>query len=196
MNECFVGPMVEFHESTTNEHSQKEKCQYINKIPHCIEDEGLWDKIRVRSGNRYRENNFSDVERFDNRRQQETYFEIEKDFIIIYTTHFTNYICSLCDYLYCSDLAQVFLFGSLTPARQLTLVEVKPFLCSRLYVIKDFKAVSISQNKILLVHMCVSLCPNLSMMGCMEIVSCNITVHIWRYHLIFQSAIYYQVITG
>ena len=111
---------MEFHEvESAKDKDLSSTKQFAIRIPHCIEDQALWGKIRVKCSDMYGEGVFLDVEKFNSRRRHEAHFEIEKDFITIYTPHFTDHLRTLCDYLYCTDLVQVFLYGSLGPTWQL-----------------------------------------------------------------------------
>ena len=139
--ECIVAPMVEFHECHSNEECKRRKHQFIIKIPHCVPDKSKWRYIRVRRGDIYLDEAFADILKGNKDGPHETYYKIDECFITIHTTHFTDYTCTLCNYLYCSNLAMIFLFGSLSTSGESTDVKVQPFLCSFLYVIEDFKQV-------------------------------------------------------
>ena len=140
-NECIAGPMVEIHHHLLKE--SHEEHRYIIKIPHCAPDKSYWHYIRVRSGDIYGDNVFSDIEPFDRIKRQDRWYEIDQHYITIHTTHFTNFICNLCKNVCCPNLATVFLFGSVTPSEEKTIVKLQPFVCSFLYVIEDYMLVYI-----------------------------------------------------
>ena len=144
-DECIVAPMVEFHDHPIPMAPihQPTKPQYIVRIPHCVPDESDWEYIWVRSGDIHGDNIFTDIEKYKEKGNQETYYKIDEEFITIYTTHFTNY-CVSCKRSFCSNLASCLLFGSVrVNYKAETLAMVQPFFCSLLYNIQDYREVSI-----------------------------------------------------
>ena len=139
--ECIVAPMVEFHEHKTHDEDEETKHQFIIKIPHCIPDKSKWRYIRVRQGDIYTHDAFIDIKKGDKDEVDETYYEVDDKFITVHTTHFTDFTCTICKDSFCSNMAMIFLFGSLSTLGEKTLAKVQAFLCSFLYVIEDYKKV-------------------------------------------------------
>ena len=145
-DECIVAPMVEFHDHPipTAPIHQTTKPQYIVRIPHCVPDESDWQYIRLRSGDIHGDNIFTDIEKYKENGDQEIYYKMDKEFITILTTHFTNYTCTACKKSFCSSLASCLVFGSIEPySEEENLAVVQPFFCSLLYNVQDYKEVSI-----------------------------------------------------
>ena len=140
-DECFAGPPVEI-EQVNNKNSDGSKPFKI-KIPHCIRQGDLWKTINVRYGNIHKSAKFQTVPHKDEGRQDDIWYEVNPRFVTIYTKHFSHFTCSSCDYT-CGAAAMIFLYGklSISPRPPVTRVKVKIFICSELYVIKDYKEVS------------------------------------------------------
>ena len=141
-NECLAGPLVEVAHRQIGLTEEIIKEPYILKIPHCIRNQQDWKFIKVRSGSIYKQNPLGELSPHDTD-DGEAFFTVDSDFITIFTYHFCHFICTVCKKS-CPAAAKVFLCGSLiTSEKDLTTdVEIKPFLCSFLYLIKDFKKVS------------------------------------------------------
>ena len=144
-NECIISPMVEFHEHPLGNKENQSKPQYIIRIPHCIPDKTHWKYIKVRYGDISSDNPFTYIPKkkpWNKWRIGPVFYEIDQYFITIHTTHFTDFICSVCQNLCCLHAVMLFLFGSIrTPAPSRSVVEIHPFLCSFLYNIKDYRHV-------------------------------------------------------
>ena len=142
-DECIISPMVEFHRHSLNDEDEERKLSYTIRIPHCIRQRSKWRHIKVRKGDIYKDEDFVEIKERSQAGKTDTSYEIDEHFIIIHTTHFTDFTCTMCNGTFCSDLAMVFLFGSLCPLEDITVVKVQPFLCSFLYVIEDYQKVNI-----------------------------------------------------
>ena len=143
-NECIIGPLVEFGHLGEKENEEEVEKHYEIRIPHCIPDKELWKHIKVRNGSIFNKRKpFQEVPRKDNSPNAELYYQINEHYIQIFTRHFCHFTCSLCNYS-CSASAMVFLFGKLAKslATFKTSVQVKAFLCSKLFSIADFTVVS------------------------------------------------------
>ena len=144
-DECIVAPMVEFHDNPipVAPTHQPIRPQYIVQIPHYVPDESDWEYIQVRSGDIHADNIFTDIEKYKENGDQEIYYKMDKEFITILTTHFTNYTCTAYKKSFCSSLASCLVFGSIEPySEEENLAEVQPFFCSFLYNIQDYLEVS------------------------------------------------------
>ena len=142
-DECIISPMVEFHHHPLHDEEAENTTEqrYTIKIPHCIPHKSRWRYIKVRKGDISKKEEFIEIKRGRQAEKEKTSYDIGEHFITIHTTHFTDFTCTICKDTFCSDLAMVFLFGSLRPLEDSTVVKVQPFLCSFLYVIEDYKQV-------------------------------------------------------
>ena len=141
-DECFVGPPVEF-EQLNNDNSDLSKPFKI-KIPHCIRHDDTWRNIKVRFGNIHKTEKFKEVVYKGMGSQDDIWYETNAEFTTIYTKHFSHFTCSVCNYN-CSAITRIYLYGKLSVSlsEPATRVKTKVFLSSELYIIKDYKEVSI-----------------------------------------------------
>ena len=72
------------------------------------------------------------------------YYVVGSRFVTVYTTKFSQFICTVCGETICNATVIMFLMASLQPLREerMTSVKVKVFLCSNLFNILDFRNVS------------------------------------------------------
>ena len=127
------------------------------RIPHCLKGkEHLALDIKVRHGHIDNQDPFQEIQPRDEGSGDLPYFEVNDNYIIIYTTSFSQFVCSSCKKK-CDSYIMAFPFGSLDQLEddKQSLVSVMPYLCCSLYDIEDFQSVSqlhkILQD-ILLVH--------------------------------------------
>ena len=143
-DECLVGPLVEVVQRDLKSiklQVEEMNSPYILKIPHCVAQCENWRFIKVRKGSIYKQKPFTEISSQDTS-DGGTFFTIDSHFITIFTYHFCLFTCTMCKQS-CPAAATVFLGGSITTEEEekTTDVEIKPFLCSFLYQIKDFKKV-------------------------------------------------------
>ena len=145
--ECFIGPLVEVKQHLFDEEENETGIHKLC-IPHYFSDEKLWNEelwkfIRVRHGNRFRQQSHKEVPRGNDRQGNSTYFKVKSKLVVIYTTSFSIFTCSICK-RECPASARIFLLGNLSLSQegQKTIVKVKPYVCSSLYIIEDYRNVS------------------------------------------------------
>lgn len=86
--ETFIAPIPEF------------KCnqQFLKhvkiEIPHCLQNDEDWDKIHVQYGEN---GDFQDAVPLPkaNNMKPDVYFVVEPKYVVVYTTHFTQFLCSV-----------------------------------------------------------------------------------------------------
>ena len=154
-NECIISPLVEVENIPFQEIDDKEvaeKIMYLIDIPHSLSDEDMWHQelwkfIKVRHGNMYKSGLFREIPTRNERQDSGAYYEIKSRFITVYTDHFSEFICTICKNV-CTASVTVFLIGKLVPLgeNEKTMVEIKPYLCSSLYKIEDYREVLLSFN--------------------------------------------------
>lgn len=140
-HECFIGPPVEVeHLNAAKNH--KDTHHYVLSIPHSVSDKYLWKHIRVRHGNLHKSGSFTIVSRKMVEDEADTWFEVDDKFIKIHTSHFSQFICTSCKES-CSASVMAFVLARLRHIREVmeTSVEIKTYLCSSLYKIRDYRKV-------------------------------------------------------
>ena len=144
--ECIIAPMVEFYCYSTKETNEKEP--YVIKIPHCLTNDSNLEDVRVRKVDRNSLHRHINIPKYNRKGNQQTYFDTDEKYITIFTPHFCQFTCCLdCKHEWCKDRAMVFLYGSIRPAENdRTLVHIRPFMCSFLYKIEDYKKVRINKQ--------------------------------------------------
>ena len=141
-DECIIGPMVGFQLHSKYEHDHEPKHHYIITIPHCLEEDSVWDLIKVRKFKSRNTEAVVNITQYDANQEQDTYYYMEEHCIRIYSKHFCDFICSTCGPDLCRDKAMVFFYGSIQPSGdQGTSVIIMPFFCSFLYNITDYREV-------------------------------------------------------
>lgn len=139
--EYLIAPMPEY--SCEIKHMENTGTLFEIKIPHCVKNENLLQNIKVRCGDIHKSKQF----RILSRKTPFTLvgqpcYEVDKDWITIYTPHFCQFICTCCSEE-CKGDVQALLFGSHIMIDKVTLVHMsKLYLCGPLYSITDYKSVS------------------------------------------------------
>ena len=138
-NECIIAPMVDFYCHSTKKTNEKEP--YGIRIPHCLTDDSNLEHVRVRKVERSNLQRHINIPKYDRKGNQQTYFDTDEKYVTIFTPHFCQFTCCLdCKHEWCKDRAMVFLYGSIRPADNArTLVHIRPFICSFLYKIEEYK---------------------------------------------------------
>ena len=145
-DECIISPMVEFHSQELGVDEGVGPYQYKIRIPHCF-NRGQLSAIRVRCGDIYRPASFKQIENKEQAEGSSAWFEVDERFVTIYTDHFSRFTCTSCNRC-CHASIMSFLYGYLVPRPRdmRTILQIKFFLCSSLYSLKDFQAVRTSYN--------------------------------------------------
>ncbi len=125
----------------------------VIKIPHCVRDKSLWPLIRV-----YYINTEFDAKALEIPRKKEpldathiprydAFFVLKGDRIMVYTSHFTHFICT-CSYRVHETQIEAVIFGSYDsesmngPDEREAQVNVRVYLCDILFAIADYRQVS------------------------------------------------------
>ena len=142
--ECFIGPPVEVEHLSDGD---KDNNIHVLHIPHCITDEDIWKQglyklIKVRRGNKFKNQHLEEVPMWTVAQGRSTYFEVKSSHIVIYTSGFSFFTCSICKKV-CAASARIYLYGNLSQSTEerMTIVKVKPYICSSLYKIEDYRKV-------------------------------------------------------
>ena len=138
-NECFVSPVAEYHCTF----KEAKRGWFCLRVPHCVKNRHHLKHIRVRHGDTHKNIPFEEVPRVrDNTSGENCYFEVNENHITIHTTHFSQFVCSICKKVCCGD-GKAFVFGGLSPiafAPPLT-AAVRLYVCSPLFRIEDYRMV-------------------------------------------------------
>ena len=150
-DECFISPVVEVlgpAETSTS--------SYVLRIPHCLDKGDDRTKVKVRL---VHENRNPAVVEVPKGNAGALYYDIDDRFIELHTKSFCKIMCTICQKPFkCLDKITNFCFGSFQSQRQYTQqkestsnaektiqydVEIRPYFCSVLGNIKDFREVQI-----------------------------------------------------
>ena len=140
--ECMAGPVVELYIKSQNGETLSDNHRYRIRIPHCLKTEEQLSLVKVRCRNIHGNIPFEEIPRGIHANETGPYFEVDKNHIIIFTNHFSQFVCSTCSKA--CDCIMAFPFGSLilTEDNNMTTASVKVILCPSLYNIEDFWKVS------------------------------------------------------
>ena len=146
-NECIVGPICEYSvHPLINSPTRSSELMYQLQIPHIIKDiEKVRHCIRVRHGSiRSQVQNLKLVQEPIESGNAEAWYEVDKRFITIYTSHFSGYIVTLEGINCCSGSANLLLFGCLSNAPpEDPLATLKVYMSSgHSTQIRDYRTVS------------------------------------------------------
>ncbi len=136
--ECLIAPVPEYHSDNICKGSQGNLFKIV--IRHCAGQE--FRKIIVRCGDFHNNVPFTPVPKKTKFTPNEgNHFTVDSEYISIYTSHFCQFVCTLCG-IVCTGEVQVLLYGSSFLINQDTLVHLSMlYLCGPLYSIKDFRKV-------------------------------------------------------
>ena len=139
--ECLVSPVAEYHYT-----AKKTKYAWFRlQIPHCVKKKEHLRDIIVRHGDIHKDVPFSEVPRCETL-DTDCYYEVDEKHIIIYTTHFSQFTCTLCKKVCCGD-GKAFIFGGLSPLAFTPLTAaLRLYMCSPLYKIDDYRLVSVNTD--------------------------------------------------
>ena len=142
--ECIISPLVEVeHKKLSDEATEKELPLHFIRIPHKLKNTSGYQTVRVRKVNKIgNEILYEELQEFSETANGSNVYEIDKKFITIFTTKFSSFICTSCQNS-CQATVMLFLLGYLEPRQEAndTLTQIKSFICSDLYRIKDFREV-------------------------------------------------------
>ena len=151
-DECFISPIVKILAPAETSTSS-----YTLRIPHCLDDDDNWTKVKVRL---IHENRNPAVVEVPKGNAGALYYDIDARFIELHTTHFTKVICTICQTPYhCRERINSLWFARFDTTEKIQdlnvtklshNVEIRPYFGSILYDIIDFRKVCwMKGNKIL-----------------------------------------------
>ena len=141
--ECLIGPPTEVeHINFENQTATRPEHLYMVNIPHCLMDKELWKHIIVRRGDVYRHRPFRKLSRRSSEDEDKVGFEVDNKYITIHTDGFSQFICTSCKTV-CAASVMMFVMGNPEPCveERETIIQLKNFLCSFLYKIKEYRQV-------------------------------------------------------
>ena len=140
-NECLAAAIPEFH--SFPEKTLAADQFYQIKLEHCLKsaEERKW--LVVRQGCVQTGQKFEEIPHFPQATRDTAFYEVDEQYITIYSHHFTEFICTVCKKV-CEQRARMFIFGSLKHVNDSTNVTVRPYICSSLYSTDIFRKVASS----------------------------------------------------
>ena len=137
-NECLVAAIPEFH--SFPERTLPDNKFYQIKLEHCLKSAEERKLLIVRQGCLRTRDKFEEIPYFPQATGDAAFYEVDERYITIYTHHFTEFICTVCNKV-CKQRARLLIFGSLRHLNNSTKVAVRPLMCSYLYSIDIFRQV-------------------------------------------------------
>ncbi len=138
--ECVVAPVIQVHASKLPSPEQEKPTRiYTLNIPHCFKDRKRLPKLKVQHFKSDEQETF--IQTKTESRKHGT-FEIDNTHVRVHKEDFSIFTCTSCEKT-CQSTILAFIFGNLNqlPQENLTEMNLKAYLCSFLYRIKDFKQV-------------------------------------------------------
>ena len=143
--ECFVSPVVEIVHM--KEDDAAEPNTHKVRIPHCLRDASQLQLIRVRRRRSSSNAPFQHITSVTSTTRSHSIddgYSVDDNYITIFSHTFSEFVCTSCHNT-CKGTIKLFLFAKLKAWRDKmsTTVKIKSFLCSPLFLIDDFREVSI-----------------------------------------------------
>ncbi len=88
-DECLISPVVE---CIWHAQDSQNEGQFMIKLKHCITDKDELKTVKVRYGNISSKGEFSQLE--SDRPLSQNYYRVDKDYIYIFTDHFSEFFCT------------------------------------------------------------------------------------------------------
>ena len=131
--ECVIAPVVEYHVSMKTLKAKSSRFQI--KVPLCLKKSEDLETVVVRHGNIHNNRKFKKLP------LPASFFEVDEKFIIIYTSAFSQFICTSCNRT-CYGQGKAFVFGNILqyPDKRPT-ASVRLYVCSPLYQLEDYEKV-------------------------------------------------------
>ena len=135
-NECLVAPIVEYYFTPDGCRQNKMK-MFAIKMRHCVKEPSDLSGIVVRHGDIHTNKEFQTAP------TGTCFYEVDAQFITIYTTRFSQFICTRPGCVQsCVGQAKAFVFGKILPYTSLAPVaSLRLYVCSPLHDIKDYENV-------------------------------------------------------
>ena len=131
--ECVIAPVVECH--VTIKRLNVAPSMFRIKIPHCLTKTKELETVVVRHGN------INTKRKFKKLPLPTSFFEVDEKFITIFTSSFSQFICTSCNKT-CHGQGKAFVFGNILqyPDKRPT-ASVRLYVCSPLYQLEDYEKV-------------------------------------------------------
>ena len=140
-NECLIAPIVEINAYCDTDTPFKSRI----RIPHCLRNKSEYGYVTVRHGDIYKDKPFmpvphmSSLDFLDLLSVDECY-EIDEQYIYIFATSYSQFTCTTCKRK-CDEDQIVFLSAGFTKVGNQRRLEIKPFICSPLFDIWEYRKV-------------------------------------------------------
>lgn len=136
-DECVVSPVVEV--IRVQRQKKRYKLAYVLKVPHCLKGTSAGKSMQVRRHG----SKSQSFELASDHSPDSGEFNVEAGFVEIYTSNFSKFTCTSKEHS-CDAQILVSIFGKLRayPEEITTTVNVKVFLLSQLYLIREVMQVS------------------------------------------------------
>ena len=141
-SECIISPLVEVRHTELTSEVKDELPLHIIKLPHSLQNREQFKDVRVWRGNMFKKDtSFKGLQLRSHATHNDSY-EIDDNYITIFTRRFSTFVCTSCKNS-CQATVMLFVLGYLEcrPNASDTLAQIKFFVCSDLYRIKDFRKV-------------------------------------------------------
>ena len=131
--ECVIAPVVEYHASMKRLNATSS--MFRIKVPHCLTKSEDLETVVVRHGNIHTNRKFKKLP------LPASFFEVDEKFITIFTSSFSQFICTSCNKT-CYGQGKAFVFGNILqyPNKRPT-ASVRLYVCSPLYQLEDYEKV-------------------------------------------------------
>ena len=142
-NDCLVGPICEYHLQPFLNKSERQAGKFKIQIPHILKDiKKVRHQIRVSHGNLHSDSPLKVERKLMNYSRGGVYYDIDKYYVTIYTSHFTGYIVTAEGIQCCAQSANTHFFGSIRkiPGTE-PLARLKVYFSSIHTDITDYKEV-------------------------------------------------------
>ena len=145
-SECFISPVPEYCFIPEEDHATEPEGLFKINIPHSLKSQEFMRSTRVRSGDIHDSSDFRIIppqsELSVTAGTSTSHYFVNETNIVIHTKHFSQFICTNCKKP-CQGEVRAVLYGSLSPCNLELLVEMKLYVTSNLYGIREFMRVSI-----------------------------------------------------
>ena len=140
-NECLIAPIVEVNAYCDTDIPLKSRI----RIPHCLQDKSEHRFLTVRHGDIYKDKPFMPVPHlssvdFMDLPTIDACYEIDEEYIYIYARSYSQFTCTSCKRK-CDEDQIVFLSAGFTKFGNQRRLEIKPFICSPLFDIWEYRKV-------------------------------------------------------
>ncbi len=143
-NDCLIAPIPDF--TFERKDTLRPKPRFKIRMKHALKSMLDLVYIRVKHGDIHKGQPFRLIPRKPWNGSEDVdimdmYWEADREYITITTSHFSQFVCTSCK-MTCGDDLQVFVYGNMKDVANDKIADLKVFLCPMLFKILDFKEVS------------------------------------------------------